>query len=497
MSDVCLILEGTYPYVTGGVSSCVHQLIQETPELEYQIVFIGASRKSYKEYKYEIPKNVRSISEVYLYENLYIDPGTPKPLGLTAKEVDCLRNSILFNTVGDIESFYKTFFIDRLDNLEPLDLFFCKESWDILVEIYNESYNQNDLNSFVDFFYNWRFSSLPIITVLSAQLPSAEIYHSLCTGYAGLLGCLAKLTSRGRFVLTEHGIYSHERKIEISLSQWIYTDTTIVVPHKNLSFLKQWWLDKFYQLGSLSYEYADIITTLYQGNKDRQIELGAEEDKIEIIANGISETKLKTGVKKNKIYKSQKKYCIGLVGRVVPVKDIKTFIKAVKKVSVVIEDIEVLIMGPTDEDLEYFEDCKVLIQILGLEQIIRFTDKVDLKYYYQSLDLIVLSSISEGQPLVILEAFAFKVPAIATDVGSCRELIEGVGDDKINGEAGIVVPFGDTSLLADAIILLLTDDEMRTAFGENAYKRFSGFYRETQSIDKYKTVYQQFIVEDL
>ena len=40
MSDICLILEGTYPYITGGVSSCVHQLIEETPHINYDIIFI-------------------------------------------------------------------------------------------------------------------------------------------------------------------------------------------------------------------------------------------------------------------------------------------------------------------------------------------------------------------------------------------------------------------------------------------------------------------------
>lgn len=497
MSDVCLVLEGTYPYVTGGVSACVHQLIQETPELEYQIVFIGANRKQYKDYKYDVPKNVRSIQEIYLYENMLLDPGVPKAIGLKPFEIDCLKKSILFKSDGDIEEFYKIFFQNRVDDFDPLDLFFCKESWDILVEIYNESYLQNNLKSFVDFFYNWRFSSLPIIKILTTQLPSAEIYHSLCTGYAGLLGCLAKITTRGRFILTEHGIYSHERKIEISLSEWIYTDSKMIVPRKSLSFLKQWWLDKFYRLGDLSYEYADTITTLYQGNKDRQILLGASPEKIEIIANGISEEKLKADVDPQKIYKSPKKYCIGLVGRVVPVKDIKTFIKSIKHVSDSVENLEVLIMGPTDEDLDYFEDCRILVNILGLTDIIRFTEKVNLKYYYQSLDLIILSSISEGQPLVLLEAFAFSTPAVTTDVGSCRELIEGVGDDKGNGNAGIVVPFGDTTSLGNAIITLLRDDELRLEFGENAYQRFSNFYREAQSIDKYKSVYQQFIVEDL
>ena len=69
MSDICLLLEGTYPYITGGVSSCVHQLIEETPHLSYSIVFIGPKKERDAEYKYNIPSNVRIIEELYLFED--------------------------------------------------------------------------------------------------------------------------------------------------------------------------------------------------------------------------------------------------------------------------------------------------------------------------------------------------------------------------------------------------------------------------------------------
>ena len=68
MSDVCLILEGTYPYITGGVSSCVHQLIEETPHLTYTIVYIGPKKDPNQEYKYPVLGNVRKMKELDLFE---------------------------------------------------------------------------------------------------------------------------------------------------------------------------------------------------------------------------------------------------------------------------------------------------------------------------------------------------------------------------------------------------------------------------------------------
>ena len=65
-SDVCLILEGTYPYVSGGVSTWVHQLIRDLSDLTFSIVYLGASEDTYREFKYPIPRNVVDLREVFL-----------------------------------------------------------------------------------------------------------------------------------------------------------------------------------------------------------------------------------------------------------------------------------------------------------------------------------------------------------------------------------------------------------------------------------------------
>lgn len=498
MSDVCLILEGTYPYITGGVSSCAHQLIEETPSIEYDLLFIGSKKELNTDYKYKIPNNVRTIQEVYLFDNDLIDSRTPRLLGLDAKQIHILKNSILFNKEGSLDQLYHEFFKEQTRTVEPSALFFSKEIWNILIELYHETFTSSTAPSFIDFFYNWRFSNLPVFKILSVNLPNANIYHSLCTGYAGLLGCLAKIDQRGSYILTEHGIYTNERKIEISQSEWIYSTKNDIVAKNKLSYFKEWWLSKFYTLGQLSYLYADRITTLYEGNKVKQIALGAEARKIDIIANGINEEKLRSNLNEELNYKKRKKFTVGLIGRVVPVKDIKTFIKSVSKVTETLQDVEFLILGPIDEDLDYYNDCVMLVQQLGLDDYISFPGKVNLKYYYPSIDLIILSSISEGQPLVLLEAFCFSIPAVTTDVGSCRELIEGSSvEDKSIGPAGHVVPFGVAGKLGEKILDLLQRDIKRKEYGENAYKRFKQFYQVKYTIRNYVEMYQSYFMDEL
>ena len=65
-ADVLILLEGTYPYVRGGVSSWVHQMIRGLPEYKFELLFIGGSRKHYGELQYELPDNVTDLNIHYL-----------------------------------------------------------------------------------------------------------------------------------------------------------------------------------------------------------------------------------------------------------------------------------------------------------------------------------------------------------------------------------------------------------------------------------------------
>ena len=84
-------------------------------------------------------------------------------------------------------------------------------------------------------------------------------------------------------------------------------------------------------------------------------------------------------------------------------------------------------MGGVDDE-EYAQECYELVKQLKLENII-FTGRVDIVKYMEKLDFTILTSISEGQPLSVLESFAARRPCVTTDVGCCRELLEGKEED--------------------------------------------------------------------
>jgi glycosyltransferase involved in cell wall biosynthesis len=182
------------------------------------------------------------------------------------------------------------------------------------------------------------------------------------------------------------------------------------------------------------------------------------------------------------------------VGRVVSIKDVKTFIRACKIVHQRIPETHFPIMGPYDEEPEYYEECRIMVAMLGLEDCLVFTGRVDVRQQYPRMDLVVLTSVSEAQPLVILEANICGVPCIATDVGACSELLNGrVAADRTLGPSGLVTPIANPEATAAAIAELLEDDERRWQMGRSGIQRVERFYDEQDLNFAYLDLYRQYI----
>lgn len=75
---VCLILEGSYPYVHGGVSSWTHAFIRQFPEIDFVLWTVGANAASRGRFVYELPENVVEVHELFLDEASRSGAGSPK-----------------------------------------------------------------------------------------------------------------------------------------------------------------------------------------------------------------------------------------------------------------------------------------------------------------------------------------------------------------------------------------------------------------------------------
>ena len=126
-----------------------------------------------------------------------------------------------------------------------------------------------------------------------------------------------------------------------------------------------------------------------------------------------------------------------MIGRIVPIKDTRTFIMAASLLKDMVPNVVAILIGPEEEDPSYAAGCRELVAQLGLESTVQFLGRVpDVMEYLGKADVIALTSISEAQPIALLEAAATGLPAVTTDVGSCREIIEGFDGDRSSVEAG-------------------------------------------------------------
>jgi glycosyltransferase involved in cell wall biosynthesis len=183
---------------------------------------------------------------------------------------------------------------------------------------------------------------------------------------------------------------------------------------------------------------------------------------------------------------------VALIGRVVPIKDIKTFIRAIFIASRTLPDIQGWIIGPEEEDPAYALECRALVESLGLAGNVKFLGFQRIDDVLPKIDVIALTSISEALPLVVLEGFAAGVPAITTDVGSCRQLIEGEGDeDRALGAAGLVVQLANPAAFASAVLSLLGDDTRWLAAQQAGLARVRRYYTRAQMVERYRILYDR------
>ena len=218
-----------------------------------------------------------------------------------------------------------------------------------------------------------------------------------------------------------------------------------------------------------------------------QEELGCPEEKIRVTPNGILVEGLSDLPGKNE---EEKQYInAGAILRVTPIKDVKTMIQAFDFAKKQVENLKLWIMGPTDEDEKYARECFELVETLGVKDV-EFTGRVNIKDYLGKMDFTLLTSISEGQPLTILESYAAHKPVIATDVGNCRELIYGSKDDF--GEAGILTHIMNIEETANAMVRMAVYEKDRVRMGEAGYRRVNAFYRIEQMKAVYQDIYKGF-----
>lgn len=463
---ICIFAEGSYPYVLGGVSSWINTLTSSCPEHEFIIYAISPESKNKGQYKYKLPPNIIKVVDVFLDDIELVGKERGKRYKLEEKQYEAIKDLINGEEFSwdDIFKFFKE---KNFKNIA--DFFMSKNVFDIIKNTYIKKY---PYTPFTEFIWTTRSMYLYLFYLLMQDLPEADIYHSVSTGYAGVLASYGKYLFNKPFILSEHGIYTREREEEIIRADWVK------------GYYKDMWIKYFYNLSHCAYDQADVITSLFNKNKQLQIELGADEKKICIIPNGVDIKRFYDLPKKedeNMIY-------IGAIIRVVPIKDIKTMIRSFSLVKKEMKEAVFYIMGPTEEDPEYYKECLQMVTYMNVEDV-HFTGTINVKDYIGKMDILVLTSISEGQPIALMEGMAAGRPHVSTNVGDCEDLLYGVDDGY--GKAGFVEYVMDYNGIAKSIIELCRDESLRINMGQNGYDRISDLYRKEDFIMAYKNLYKK------
>jgi polysaccharide biosynthesis protein PelF len=458
-----MILEGCYPYVRGGVSGWMDNYIRAMPDHSFILWTINASVQSKGKYKYELPANVINVREIFLdsalIQNHYIRRSQKYSIG-ELEQLQRLINATEPNWDQLFQSFQKT-----SSNL--VSFLMSEQFLQIIKELCISKFHNVALT---ELFYSMRSMFLPLIYIMGQSIPQADIYHATATGFGGILGAMGRWKYQKPFILTEHGIYTREREEEILRSKWVGAN------------LKDIWIQLFYMLSRCAYAKADVVTSLFERSRDTQIQLGCLPNKCVVVKNGIDYDRFSSIPTKT----PNGFIDIGAIVRIAPIKDIKTMIYSFAELKHDFPNVRLHILGDTDDN-EYFHECVALISNLEVKDIF-LVGNTDVKAYLEKLDFTILSSISEGQPLAVIESLAAGRPCVVTDVGSCRELVEGGKDDTM-GAAGICIPPMQRPALTNAMLKLCVSESTRNSMATIGKHRIKSFYIHKKMIETYQNVY--------
>ena len=463
---VCMIVEGSYPYVHGGVSSWAHNLIKDLPDIEFELWCIGAKEEDRGKFKYQMHENVKAVHEVFLDTGLNLKYSKRYRSSFFTEEERRELGHLFATEKVDWDVLFNLF---QRKKINPADLVASNVFTELILRNAEDKFQTV---GFTDYFYSVKGIVLPILYLIGQEVPEADMYHSLSTGYAGILGSLASWKTKKPYLLTEHGIYTREREEELLKAEWL------------LPKFRNLWINFFYSLSDCAYSHASRITSLFNGAAKTQRDIGAKEEKQVIIPNGVHTERFEHIPLKEE---DENEIAIGAVVRIAQIKDLKTMIYAFIEAEKYLQVAKLYILGDTDDE-EYRQECVRVVEQLGFEDRIVFTGMVDVRAYLEKFDLTVLTSISEGQPLCILESLAAGRPCIATDVGCCRELL--LPDDGF-GAAGMIAPPMDTEMLASAMVLMGGDPYLMRTMGEAGRARVNAFYTSEKMVAAYRRLYDE------
>ena len=505
--DVAIVMESTYPYLKGGVSAVVHDIITGNPDLTFGIIHITWDSHSPLKDLYGMPDNIAWVRVLYLSMEEHQEDflrARPRDLRMNRRQRRELSRRILGAMLALAQDGQTEPLWDLIS--EGLSASRRYPVWAILgTREFMEAYHDMmpDLGmSMTDIFWCLRdFFSLAY-AVLAEPVPRAQVYHAHTTGYAMLLGVNAAREHGTKVLLTEHNLYVRdtvntllERRLDLNVRLTDYR--TFDVTGRERMWMA-WWLE----MGRLCYPYAYASTYLYPRAITEANELGGDAGRAIVIPNGIvteefdaSYAARLAAIEEIKREGADKHlWKLVYIARVVPIKGLLDMIDSVRLMVDRGLNIHLDVCGPTEHMPSYFEQCLTRIVERGLESVITIRGTVKVRELLPEFDLFVLPSYNEGLPVVSLETMGAGIPTVSTDVGAVRSVVEDMivtDDGQTWDPCGIIIEPGDPVVMADKVQEVISDVELYERLSLNARGRVEAAYDLNKVNASYNKIYRQ------
>ncbi|WP_445527381.1 GT4 family glycosyltransferase PelF [Streptomyces cyslabdanicus] len=460
---VTLRTEGTYPHSHGGVSVWCDQLVHGMPDLEFDVLAVtGTGREPLV---WDLPAHVSRLVTV----PLWADPPAGRPPRGRA------RNRL----TGAYERFL-TALLDPCaeDGFAPALRTMARAAADGGLSAFLRGDRALSVLTAV-----WNRPGLLVrearptlhdaltavgllehaLRPLAAPPPTSGVAHAVSGGVAVLPGLTALEEHGVPLLLTEHGVYLRERYLGHRTAPYRWPVKALV-------------LGFFRLLTQESYRRATLITPGNRYNRLWEEEGGAAPESIRTVYNGVDPAAFPPAGPEPQVP------TLSWAGRVDPIKDLETLIRAFALVRAELPEARLRLFGGTPRGGEaYRARCEALAAELGQADAVRFEGRVkDIKDAYAAGNVVMLSSISEGLPFTLIEAMSCGRATVSTDVGGVREAV---------GDTGLVVPPRDPAAMAAAALRLLDDPGRRRAMGEAARLRVIEQFTLRRTIETFRAIY--------
>jgi len=234
--------------------------------------------------------------------------------------------------------------------------------------------------------------------------------------------------------------------------------------------------------------YLKPILTVSEDTKNRMIRDGLQGESIEVLPNGIDyhfwERNNGRSVLKKELQVESDGYIVGTVARIDYDKDLPTFFMVTKAVVQEFPYVKFVIIG--DGYGDELERAQKQVYEMGLNGHLFFTGhRNDILDIYASLDIFLMTSLSEGMPNTALEAMSMGIPIVSTAVGGVPELVR-------HGETGYLADVGDNSTLSSYVLELIRDKHLRQQFSRAGRQRIKDHFSFDHRVKRLEEYYELF-----